>query len=421
VSQKYPGGIINKTAPVTVGPVDGEGGSAPGVWTLDQALALQKQGLWPKPVLPRELYSWGGNEHGQVGDGFGGVYGQPTPNRSSPVQVGALTDWVEASSGQYFSVAIRSTGTMWSWGQNSNGKLGLNLDPSDKRSSPVQIGALSVWSKVSAQRAGACAAVRTTGTLWVWGSGSSGKLGLNDTSNLSSPVQVGALTNWKQPAMGGDQCLSIKTDGTLWAWGDNSRGQLGINSTYARSSPVQVGALTNWAQVSSGAQCAAAVKTDGTLWSWGANQHGQLGINTADVYGATGADRSSPVQIGALTTWKQVSMSGDFCVAVRTNGTIWAWGRNNSGQLADGAGYSRSSPTQIGSLTDWAYVAAGSTHCMAIKTNRTLWAWGQDSSVGKLGQNNVNISRSSPVQVGALTTWLKVSASQNNNLAIKTT
>lgn len=426
MSQKYPGGIISKTAPVTVGPVDGEGGSAPGVWTLEQALALQKQGLWPKPVLPRQLWGWGGNEHGQVGDGFGGVYAQPIPNRSSPVQVGALTDWVEASSGQYFSVAIRSIGTMWSWGQNNNGKLGLNLAPSDKRSSPVQIGALSVWSKVSSQRAGGCAAIRTAGSLWTWGDNGSGQLGLNDTSNRSSPVQVGTLTNWKQASMGGDQCLAIKTDGTLWSWGSNNRGQLGLNIqagayAYNRSSPVQVGTLTNWAQISSGSASCAAVKTDGTLWSWGANQHGQLGINTADVYGATGADRSSPVQIGALTTWKQVSMSGDFCVAVRTNGTIWAWGRNNSGQLGLGNGTSRSSPVQIGSLTDWAYVAAGSTHCTAIKTDRTLWAWGEDSSVGKLGQNTVNISRSSPVQVGALTTWLKVAASQLNTIAIKTT
>jgi alpha-tubulin suppressor-like RCC1 family protein len=407
VSQKYPGGIISKTPPTTVGPVDGEGGSAPGVWTLTQALELQKQNLWPKPVLPRELYSWGGNAHGQVGDG-------DTVSRSSPVQVGALTDWVEASSGQYFSVAIRSTGTMWSWGQNTGGKLGLNLDPSDKRSSPVQIGSLSVWSKVSAQRAGGCAAVRTTGSLWTWGDNQIGKLGLNDTYNRSSPVQVGALTNWKQPAMGGDQCFAIKTDGTLWAWGDNNIGQLGINSTYARSSPVQVGSLTNWAQVSSGTASCAAVKTDGTLWSWGQNNNGQLGLDDT-------VSCSSPVQVGALTTWKQVSMSGSFCVAVRTNGTIWAWGLNNSGQLADGGGYSRSSPTQIGALTDWAYASAGNAHCMAIKTNRTLWAWGQDSSVGKLGQNNININRSSPVQVGALTTWLKVSASQLNNLAIKTT
>jgi len=410
VSQKYPGGIISKTAPVTVGPVDGEGGSAPGIWTLTQALELNKQNLWPKPVLPRELYSWGGNEHGQVGDGS-------TVSRSSPVQVGALTDWVEASSGQYFSVAIRSTGTMWSWGQNTGGKLGLNLHPTyGKRSSPVQIGSLSVWSKVSAQRAGGCAAVRTTGSLWTWGDNQSGKLGLNDTANRSSPVQVGTLTNWKQPAMGGDQCFAIKTDGTLWAWGSNNSGQLGLNIdagyySINRSSPVQVGALTNWAQVSSGAACAAAVKTDGTLWSWGQNNNGQLGQNNT-------TNRSSPVQVGALTTWKQVSMSGSFCVAVRTNGTIWAWGLNNSGQLADGGGYSRSSPTQIGALTDWAYASAGNTHCMAIKTNRTLWAWGAGGD-GKLGTLN-SINRSSPVQVGSLTTWLKVSGSQRNTIAIKT-
>jgi alpha-tubulin suppressor-like RCC1 family protein len=410
VSQKYPGGIISKTAPVTVGPVDGEGGSAPGIWTLTQALELNKQNLWPKPVLPRELYSWGQNTHGQVGDGG-------TVNRSSPVQVGAFQDWVEASSGQYFSVAIRSTGTMWSWGQNTVGQLGINSVIS--RSSPVQIGALNVWSKVSSQSAGGCAAIRTTGTLWTWGDNGSGKLGLNNTDNRSSPVQVGALTDWKQPSMGGDQCLAIKTDGTLWAWGNNERGQLGLGNVVNRSSPVQVGALTNWAQVSSGPASCAAVKTDGTLWAWGANRRGQLGIGVADEPGSTGEDRSSPVQIGALTTWKQVSMNGEFCAAVRTDGTIWAWGSNADGQLGLGDGTSRSSPTQIGALTDWAYASAGRVHCMAIKTNRTLWAWGAGDE-GKLGLGNT-ITRSSPVQVGSLTTWLKVSGSQRNTIAIKTT
>jgi len=141
VSQQYPGGFITKSPPATVGPVNGEGGSAPGVWTLDQAMALNKQGLWPKPIIQGELWSWGNNPFGQLGLGN-------TSGRSSPVQVGALTAWSQVASGSSSSFAIITDGTMWSWGRNSEGRLGLG-DTVD-RSSPVQVGALTAWSQVSA-------------------------------------------------------------------------------------------------------------------------------------------------------------------------------------------------------------------------------------------------------------------------------
>jgi alpha-tubulin suppressor-like RCC1 family protein len=247
------------------------------------------------------------------------------------------------------------------------------------------------------------ASVKTDGTSWAWGSNSSGQLGQNNTIYRSSPVQVGALTNWAQISAGTSFVASVKTDGSLWTWGLNGNGQLGQNIavTVSRSSPVQVGALTNWAQVSAGDRHASSVKTDGTLWSWGRNDlDGRLGDNTI-------VSRSSPVQVGALTNWSQVSAGSDFTAAVKTDGTLWAWGANGNGQLGQGNAINRSSPVQVGALTNWSQVSAGNAVAGAVKTDKTLWTWGNGAD-GSLGQNNT-ISRSSPVQVGVLTNWTQVS------------
>jgi alpha-tubulin suppressor-like RCC1 family protein len=260
-----------------------------------------------------------------------------------------------------------------------------------------------------------CAAIKTTGTLWSWGVNSSGELGQNNANALSSPVQVGALTDWAQVSTGPNSCAAIKTNGTLWTWGDNGQGQLGQNIAAAidRSSPVQVGALTDWAQVSAGGSFCAAIKTTGTLWSWGLNSSGQLGLNIA-----TTIRRSSPVQVGALTDWSQVSSGETQCVAIKTNGTLWSWGGNSSGELGQGNTINLSSPVQVGALTDWSQAAGGQNSCAVIKTNGTLWTWGTGSD-GRLGLNN-EVSQSSPTQVGALTTWSSVAegCKGTHNLAI---
>ena len=398
MSQKYPGGIISKTAPVTVGPVGGEGGSAPGVWTLTQALELNKQNLWPKPLIPKALYSWGRNNLGQLGLG-------DTVARSSPVQVGALTTWSQIASGggSYgFSVAIKTDGTMWSWGYNGGGQLGTNN--LTYRSSPVQIGALTAWSQIAAGF-NFCLAVKNDGTMWSWGNNNAGRLGLNDTANRSSPVQIGALTTWYQIAAGQQFSVAIKTDGTMWSWGYNGSGQLGLGDAASRSSPVQIGALTAWSQVAAGAAFSLAVKTDGTMWSWGLNNSGQLGLGDGGSY----TQRSSPVQIGALTTWSKIAGGGAHSLAIKTDGTMWSWGNNGDGQLGLGNVVARSSPVQVGALTTWYQVAGGDGFTFAIKTNGTLWSWGLNQ-FGSLGLNDIGTpyNRSSPVQVGALTTWSRL-------------
>jgi len=403
MAERFPGGVISKTPPTVTPPTGGEGGSASGVWSLDEVLGYEKAGAWPKKVLPRELYAWGSNTNGQVGD-------NTQVTRSSPVQIGALTDWSQVSAG-IVSASVKTDGTLWTWGANSSGQLGDGTTTA--RSSPVQVGALTNWSLVATSSA-FCLAVKTDGTMWSWGINTQGQLALGTAVNQSSPNQVGALTSWAKVATGTYNGTAIKTDGTLWSWGAGARGAVGDSTNYVyRSSPVQIGALSNWYTVSRGERHALATKTDGTLWAWGSAVSGQLGDNTR-----LGGDKSSPVQIGALTNWSVAGLMAaatNTSVAVKTDGTLWLWGYNGSGQIGDGTTNNRSSPVQIGVLTDWNQATAGPSASLAVKTDGTLWSWG--SGAASRGHNS-GVADSSPVQIGARTDWLSVSGGGSHTLAI---
>jgi alpha-tubulin suppressor-like RCC1 family protein len=315
------------------------------------------------------------------------------------------------SNGGGFCGAIKTDGTLWTWGQNELGQLGQGTRGGFAYyvSSPVQVGALTNWARMSASN-NSFAAIKTDGTLWTWGDNDDGQLGLGDSAgfNRSAPAQVGSLTNWSKISSGSTFCTAIKTDGSLWTWGSNNFGQLGRNNTIKLSSPVQLGSLT-WSEVSGGDRACAAIQTNGTLWAWGRNiYNGQLGQNDQ-------INRSSPVQIGSLTTWSKVHMGNSFCTAIKTDGSLWAWGQNNYGQLGNNSVIYRSSPVQVGSLTTWSQTSAGQS-CAAIKTDGTLWTWGYNGS-GQLGQNNTT-NLSSPVQVGSLTTWRKLSFGNRSISAI---
>jgi alpha-tubulin suppressor-like RCC1 family protein len=392
MSTRYPGGLIRKTPPTITPPVGGEGGSAPGVWTLEQASYYTKQGTWPKQVFTKQLWGSGYNADGYIGDNTG-------ISRSSAVQVGSDTTWLTANSSYTFSNGALSTGAIYSWGNNQNGYLGIGNVTS--KSSPTQIGALTNWSQNIVNGFYHSLAVKTDGTLWSWGWSTKGQLGTNfqgasGGDGISSPVQVGSLTNWSKVGCTFYGSLAIKTDGTLWSWGDNTYGDLGLNDRVDRSSPVQVGALTNWALVSGTESSAFAIKTDGSLWAWGRNSNGQLGQNDL-------TDRSSPVQIGALTNWSKIATGGRHLLAVKTDGTLWGLGINGRGQIGDNTIIDRSSPVQIGADTTWMTPGCGYQQGYLTKTDKTLWSWGRNH-FGQLRSND-KVYRSSPVQVNSGTNW----------------
>ena len=201
--------------------------------------------------------------------------------------------------------------------------------------------------------------------LWLWGHNNYGQLGDASITHKSSPIQtVSGGTNWKSVSGGGYHTAAIKTDGTLWLWGYNNSGQLGNNTNTNKSSPVQtVSGGTNWKSVASGYYHTAAIKTDGTLWTWGSNGYGQLGDNTT-------TSRSSPVQtVSSGTNWKQVSASNGHTAAIKTDGTLWSWGYNTYGQLGDNTNTNKSSPVQtVSGGTNWKSVAGGGVHTLAIRS-----------------------------------------------------
>lgn len=367
-------------------------------------------------VYSNTIYSWGRNSNGALGD-------NTVTARSSPVSVvGGFTDWCQVSAGAIqpndgFTLAVRTNGTAWAWGVNNCGQLGTNDTTS--RSSPVSVvGGFTDWCQVSAGKNPHSLGVRQNGTAWAWGCNNYGQLGDNTTATKSSPVSVvGGFTDWCQISAGGQHALAVRTNGTAWAWGRGAYGRLGTNNTTNRSSPVSVvGGFTDWCQISAGSSQSLAVRQNGTAWAWGYGNQGQLGIGCLVFY------PSSPVSVvGGFTDWCQVSVSAQHTLGVRQNGTAWAWGAGNYGRLGDNCTTNRSSPVSvIGGFTNWCQVSAGYRHSLAVRQSGTAWAWGNGDD-GRLG-DNTTVSKSSPVSViGGFSDWCQVSGGGTNSLAIRST
>jgi alpha-tubulin suppressor-like RCC1 family protein len=332
---------------------------------------------------------------------------------SFPNQVGLLATWSSIGTAQYTAgQALQSNGTQWTWGRNNFGQLGQG-DAVD-RSSPTQVGALATWAQPAVgfnRIKNSMAAVKTDGTLWVWGQNTTGQLGLNDTVDRSSPVQVGSLSTWKYVSSSDSWMAAVKTDGSLWAWGRNNEGQLGQSNIINRSSPVQIG--TGWQKVFGGKYSCLAIKTGGTLWAWGYNGQGNLGLGNVD-------SPSSPVQVGSLNTWNFVATCSFGAGAIKTDGTLWTWGQQSPYRILGlNDAIFRSSPTQVGTLSNWQKIIFTYSAGHALKTDGTIWHWGSNNQY-TFG-DGTSTGRSSPVQMGALTSWLDLAAiAQHTMFALKT-
>ena len=361
--------------------------------------------------IPPELWTWGDGIRGAVGNAA-------TTKFSTPVTTFAGgTNWKQVSAGDAHTAAIKTDGTLWTWGSGTNGRLGTN--DATNRSTPVTTFAGGTnWKQVSAG-SNHTAAIKTDGTLWTWGRNQQGQLGNGYVTDRSTPVTTFAGgTNWKQVSSGTYNTAAIKTDGTLWTWGFG--GNLGNADTTFRSTPVTTFAGgTNWKQVSIGNAIVAAIKTDGTLWTWGYGQFGELGNGIVSI-----TKYSTPVTTFAGgTNWKQISAGRQHTAAIKTDGTLWTWGYGNKGRLGNGitAATSRSTPvTTFAGGTNWKQVSAGYSVTAAVKTDGTLWTWGYAYS-GQLGNGIIGVAnRSTPVTTFAGgTNWKQVSAGNDQTAAIK--
>ena len=354
-----------------------------------------------------QLWMWGSNEYGQLGQNQGPAQIDAI---SSPVQIPGL-NWskIHNEGFEYMGWgALKSDGTRWMWGKNQYGTFGDNslVD----KSSPVQIPGTD-WSSTFALGGTATFWIKTDGTLWVHGYyNGDGNLGQNNRIQYSSPVQIPG-TNWKKAIPLIYNAVGTKTDGTLWTWGYNGAGALGLNQaqTPGPSSPTQVPGTTWTGDLSGNTYNVASIKSDGTLWLWGSNSSGQLGQNNR-------TQHSSPVQVPG-TTWRSLYTGDSSQFATKTDGTLWAWGQGSKGQLGQNSEVKYSSPVQIPGAT-WSTNGAAVFHALNIKTDGTLWGWG-DNAQGQLGHNDVN-HRSSPVQIGSDTTWTQTTLEWKASGGIKT-
>ena len=366
------------------------------------------------------------------GSGYRGSMGENTADLTSPTQFASgEDDWAFPAMGAGSGVFIKSDGSLWGKGDNRSGSLGDRTVVT--KSSPVQIGSLTDWFFArccGVAPNGFTIAVKTDGTLWAWGNNAKGQLGQGNVVATSSPVQVGSLTDWKGNSSddleaglplklwaGNVSWGAIKDDGTLWTCGGSYGKPIGDGEGISRSSPVQVGSDTNWESLGGGDTHILATRTNGTLWAWGNGGYGRLGIGTV-------LHVSSPTQIGSLTNWSNASGGQESSHAIKDDGTLWGWGRADYGQVGNNqTAIVYSSPIQIGSLTDWSISTdangAGST-AFALKTDGSLWAWGASLSNGRVGDGTTT-NRSSPVQTaGSYTDWGKlVSAGAQGTWAIR--
>ena len=347
-----------------------------------------------EPIPSGTLYTAGYNLSGRLGL-------NDIIFRSSPTQVPG-TQWTGLSLDGSYASATKSDGSLWVWGYNSYGELGQNTTP--QYSSPIQIPGTQ-WSTASYEKvsfvwnASIAFYRKTDGTLWGSGinSGTSGLLGLNDVVARSSPTQIPG-TQWDKMGHSREGLTVTKTDGTLWFIGRNgdsySTGISGQNNAVQHSSPVQIPG-TQWNQSTGGFGNMFATKTDGTLWAWGMNSAlgaylGLLGLNDH-------VQRSSPTQIPG-TQWSKVASATYATMAVKTDGTLWVWGRPISGETGLNTNtIARSSPTQIPGTQWTSKLISGRDNLGATKTDGTLWVWGKNI-YGNLGINDV-ANRSSPTQV----------------------
>lgn len=398
------------------------------------------------------LWSWGYNTQGQLG------YGPPSSTVYVPTQVGADTDWRSVSAGSNHALAIKESGDLYSWGGNSSGQIG-NGRPLNHVLAPTLLDAGGGWDLALAaadnsfarkadgrwyawgsnQRAqfgdgsssagaapraivtasmkafasvccspgGFSLAIASDGTLWSWGNNANGCLGDGGTTSRYQPVQVGGADNWLQAACGGLRCFAINDAGELYAWGKNGQGQLGLGGPYEDILiPTRVGTASDWRMVAVGNGHALGLKSDGSLWAWGTESYGELG-NGAD------GQIAAPARLGDETGWTWIAAGGSSSFAIQ-NGALFAWGSNNGGQLGDGTTDNYYDiPMRIGGLNDWHKVYIQSSKAGGIRSGGSLWTWGD----GLLCDGN-SAGSPLPVQIGAGKSWQTLSLRAGGGCAL---
>lgn len=324
----------------------------------------------------------------------------------------ALTPWY-ASVGAHI-VLLNPDGTVWCIGSNNHGQLGIGKTDSDIHE-PVMVRELR---KVIAVAAGAThsVALLQDGTVWTWGGNESGQLGIGSKmgSKIGSPqpVQVEGLRDVIAIASGRNHVVALKKDGTVWSWGSNFSGQLGMDSSGTTDQPVQTAHLSGVTAITAGAFHTAALKSDGTVWSWGFNGNGQLGNGTCENY-------NIPVKVTGLGSVVAIAAGNQHMVALQNDGTAWAWGGNHASQLGGGSPSLMSlTPVQVSTLSGIVDITAKVNHTFAMMKDGTVVAWGDTGS--RQWGNGVSMGGShTPVRLHGVSSPVSIAAIGNPDTLVK--
>jgi alpha-tubulin suppressor-like RCC1 family protein len=352
------------------------------------SIAASTHTVYVKP--DGSVLAWGNNTAGQLGNGTTDQSTVPVPVSTA----GGLPSITAVAVGDNHTVALGIDGSVWAWGDNSSGQLGDGT--TDQSTVPVPVSTAGGLPGITAIAAGGnhTVALGIDGSVWAWGDNSSGQLGDGTNTNRLSPVQVSNLSNVIAIAAGHDHTVTLKNDNTVWTCGNNSSGQLGDGTKTNRLSSVQVSSLTGLLAIAAGFDYTIVLRNDNTVWTCGNNSSGQLGDGTKTT-------RLSPVQVSSLSNVIAIAAGFDISgnehsVALKDDGTVWAWGNNSNGQLGDGGTTPSNTRVEVSGLSGIIAIAAGYDCTVALKTDNTVWAWGSNIN-GQLGDGTTD-EKHIPVQ-----------------------
>ncbi len=346
------------------------------------------------PEVGKNLVTWGDNHSGQLGEGS---------NVSHRPYIAALQTagpWHAIAAGGAHSLALKIDGTVWAWGENGKGQLGIGTNTNANQPYTTQIDHVVVIAAGGAHSL----ALKSDGTVWVWGENDDGQLGEGTNNDAASPVQVNAfrLVRAVGIAAGDQHSLAVDGNGDVWAWGRNDFGQLGDSSIISRTTPVKVKQLTGVVQVAAGATHSLARKSDGSVWAWGDRRHLQLGEAALAPYTATpvrvqfGLPTTPPNYISDIVA---IAAGGEHNFALNTSNQILAWGSDRYRESSAGnGGLNVTAPdgTELtfshvfqGLLGTPRAMSAGAHHSLALTDDGRVWAWGRNDK-GQLGDSTLH-------------------------------